>query len=101
MFIVPISDGIPPVKSIFERTPTVQSAEQQEGFKSLFKEIFAEAQAAGVNTADDNIRMVNGEIDDLHTLYNNATKAAISVEAFVAVKNTTVEAFERIMNMQI
>jgi len=101
MFIVPISDTIPPVKSAFESGGKAVDTEPKTGFTSLFRDIFAEVQESNRIVAEDNVRMAMGEIDDLHTLYNNMTKAQISVEAFVAVKNATVESYERIMQMQI
>jgi len=102
MFIVPLSDAIPPVQSLFEKSGSQTAiSETRDGFTSLFKDIFAEVQDTHRVTAEDNVKMVMGEIDDLHTLYNNTTKAAISIEAFVAVKNAAIDSYEKIMNIQI
>jgi flagellar hook-basal body complex protein FliE len=102
VFIVPINDSISPVESLFSAgTETGAVSEAGEGFSSLFKEIFAEVVETNKITAEDNVRMTMGEIDDLHTLYNNMQKAQISVETFVTLKNTVVDAYEKVMNMQI
>ena len=102
MFIVPISDTIPPVKSAFEKGGTsAAAAPPSNGFTSLFRDIFAEVQETHRVVAEDNVRMAMGEIDDLHTLYNNMTKAQLSVDAFVAVKNAVVDSYEKVLQMQI
>ncbi len=42
-----------------------------------------------------------GEIDDLHTIYNNMTKASVAVDTFVAVKDAVVNAYDRIIQMSM
>jgi flagellar hook-basal body complex protein FliE len=101
MFIVPLNSSIAPVESFFDKEASSPVGEQREGFTGVFKEIFAEVLETNRASAEDNARMTMGDIDDLHTLYNNMTKAQVSVETLVALKNTTIEAYEKVMNMQI
>ena len=44
---------------------------------------------------------MQGEIDDLHTIYNNMTKASIAVETFVAVKNAAVDAYNQVLQISM
>lgn len=50
---------------------------------------------------EDSLRLAMGEIDDLHTIYNNMTKASVAVDTFVAVKDAVVNAYDRIIQMSM
>jgi flagellar hook-basal body complex protein FliE len=96
----PITTGIVNLPSIF-----AEQNEQTENGVSAFSDIFASVYGNTVETnltlQNDAVKLINGEIDDLHTIYNDMTKASIAVETFVAVKNATVASFQQIMTMQM
>ncbi|MDR0974747.1 MAG: flagellar hook-basal body complex protein FliE [Ruminococcus sp.] len=98
--IAPITTGIVNLPSIF-----AEQNEQTENGTSAFSDIFKNVYSQTVETNNtlqaDAIKLINGEIDDLHTIYNDMTKASIAVETFVAVKNATVASFQQIMAMQM
>lgn len=100
MFIVPISSAISPVESAFDSGSGV--SEVKEGtpqFSDIFKEVFNDVQETQQQTNIDSVKLMQGDIDDLHTIYNNMTKASIAVETFVAVKNAAVDAYNQVLQI--
>lgn len=100
MFIVPISGSISPVESLFDKElQTNEKVEETAAFSDVFKDIFKEVEATQAQTQVDAVRLIQGDIDDLHTIYNNMTKAAVAVETFVAVKNAAVDAYNQVLQI--
>ena len=102
MYIVHISSSIQPVESLFDDDRKVVSEESDRPqFSDLFREIFSEVQETQKVVQEDSVRLTLGEIDDLHTIYNNMTKASIAVETFVAVKDAAVNAYNSILQISM
>ncbi len=102
MFIVPISSTIHPVESLFEdKAASGAETADKPQFSDVFKEIFSEVQQTQKTVQEDSVRLAMGEIDDLHTIYNNMTKASIAVDTFVAVKDAAINAYDRIIQMSM
>ena len=102
MFIVPISSAIQPVESYFgEDKNSVSEVTDRPQFSDIFKEVFSEVQETQQVLQEDAVRLTMGEIDDLHTIYNNMTKASIAVETFVAVKDAAVNAYNSILQISM
>ena len=103
MFIVPISGAISPVQSVFdnENEQVKEITESTPQFSDVFKEVFNDVQETQQQTNIDSVKLMQGEIDDLHTIYNNMTKASIAVETFVAVKNAAVDAYNQVLQISM
>lgn len=104
MFIVPISSAISPVESLFDRTDAAEQAANNGDnpkFSDVFKEIFSEMQETQLTVQEDSVRLTLGEIDDLHTIYNNMAKASLAVDTFVAVKDAAVNAYNSILQISM
>lgn len=102
MFIVPINSSIRPIESLFDDSAVLGVQDQDKPqFSDVFKEIFSEVQETQRVVQEDSVRLALGEIDDLHTIYNNMTKASIAVDTFVAVKDAVVNAYDRIIQMSM
>lgn len=103
MFIVPISGAISPVQSVFENEneQVREITESTPQFSDVFKEVFNDVQETQQQTNIDAVKLMQGEIDDLHTIYNNMTKASIAVETFVAVKNAAVDAYNQVLQISM
>lgn len=99
MFIVPISNNISPVESLFDKNEQVVKTEDTASFSDVFRDIFNEVENTQAQTQEDAVKLIQGEIDDLHTIYNNMTKAAVAVETFVAVKNAAVDAYNQVLQI--
>jgi flagellar hook-basal body complex protein FliE len=102
MQMMPITTGIVPFESIFDQKEP-QSAEDAVGvsFSEVFSGMLGEVTSTNEKVNENAVRMMNGEIDDLHTIYNDMTKAQIAVETFVAVKNAAVSSYQQITQMQM
>lgn len=103
MFIVPISSSITPVESLFDKTEVMETASSDDTpkFSDVFKEIFNEVQETQKTVQEDSVKLALGEIDDLHTIYNNMTKASVAVDTFVAVKDAAVNAYNSILQISM
>lgn len=103
MFIVPISNAIQPVESLFDEknTAAVSDSNDTPQFSDVFKEIFTDVQETQRVVQEDSVRLAMGEIDDLHTIYNNMTKAAVAVETFVAIKDAAVNAYDKVLQISM
>lgn len=103
MFIVPISGAISPVQSVFdnENGQVKEITESSPQFSDVFREVFNDVQETQQQTNIDAVKLIQGEIDDLHTIYNNMTKASIAVETFVAVKNAAVDAYNQVLQISM
>ncbi len=103
MFIVPISGAISPVQSVFdnENGQVKEITESTPQFSDVFREVFNDVQETQQQTNIDAVKLMQGEIDDLHTIYNNMTKASIAVETFVAVKNAAVDAYNQVLQISM
>lgn len=102
MFIVPISSTISPVNSVFDEEKKAENVtEDTPQFSDVFREIFNDVQETQAQTQVDAVKIIQGDIDDLHTIYNNMTKAAVAVETFVAVKNAAVDAYNQVLQISM
>lgn len=103
MFIVPISNAIQPVESLFDDKNAAAVADSTDNpqFSDVFKEIFTEVQETQRVVQEDSVRLAMGDIDDLHTIYNNMTKASVAVETFVAVKNAAISAYDQVLQISM
>ena len=102
MFIVPISNAIQPVESLFDNNnaaAAVSDSADNPQFSDVFKEVFSDVQETQRVVQEDSVRLAMGEIDDLHTIYNNMTKAAVAVETFVAIKDAAVNAYDKVLQI--
>jgi flagellar hook-basal body complex protein FliE len=96
----PITTGMVDLPSLFDNN-AVKTEDATAGFSDIFSNIYGEMIDTQNTVQADAIQLINGDIDDLHTIYNDMTKAQIAVETFVAVKNAAVDAFQRIMQTQM
>lgn len=103
MFIVPINSNIQPIESLFDKTDAPASANKSDTpkFSDVFKEIYNEMQDTQLTVQEDSVRLALGEIDDLHTIYNNMAKASLAVDTFVAVKDAAVNAYNSILQISM
>ncbi len=103
MFIVPISNAIQPVESLFDNKTAAAVSDSTENpqFSDVFKEIFTDVQETQRVVQEDSVRLAMGEIDDLHTIYNNMTKASVAVETFVAIKDAAVNAYDKVLQISM
>ena len=110
MFIVPMSPDIHTIEAVdkaFGNTAPAQKAEESEeaGSTGTFLDAMAglwnQAAEAQAQKSEDMLNLMLGNTDNLEQLQINLTKAEISTELLVNVKNAVVDAYNEIMRMSI
>lgn len=101
MFIVPMSDSIKPLDILSQNEPTIVYLDRKPSFTDVFREVLNETQETQKTLDKNAADIIMGDIDDLHTIYNNITKARISLETFVAIRDAAQASYKEIMQMQI
>ena len=104
MYIVPISSSIHPL-NILSQNEMAAAGESagiaSPSFADVFREIMGDVEDTQQVLNEDAAKLVMGGIDDLHTIYNNITKAQVAVETFVAVKNACQQSYDSIMQISM
>lgn len=103
MYIIPISSSIQPLNILSqnEKASAVTNNEKSPSFSDVFREVITDVTETQQTVNEDAAKLVMGEIDDLHTIYNNLTKAEIAVETFVAVRDACKQSYDEIMQMSM
>ena len=101
MYIVPISSAITPLNTMSQNAPERASAEKTPSFTDVFSEVYDEVQNTQKILNQNAADIVMGGIDDLHTIYNNITKAQVSLETFIAIRDAAQQSYKEIMQMSI
>lgn len=103
MYIVPISSAITPLNTMSQSDEVgAASAEAKSpSFADVFREVLTDVQETQQTVNEDALKLAMGEIDDLHTIYNNMTKAEIAIETFVAIKDAAQQSYDQIMQMSM
>lgn len=103
MFIVPMSNNISPVNSVFDdgNVKETENAENGASFLDLFKSAYDNAEETQRISNEDSIKVMLGEVDDLAEVAINAQKAALALQTFVSLKNTAVDAYKEMMQISI
>ncbi len=100
MFIVPINSSVTPIDSLFDNGDSkITEIEEGAKFSDVFKELYQNVEETQAQVNLDAINVINGGIDDLHTIQNNMTKAAVAVETFVSVKNAAMDSYNQMLQI--
>lgn len=89
--------------SRYSTTNPITSTEKEDSFDTLLNSAMGMIQETNSlsNAAEvEKIKYAMGESDSLHDLQIAQQKASVALQYTVAVKNTAVEAYRSIMNMQ-
>lgn len=101
MYIVPISTAITPLNTMSQNTEAAANNADKPSFTDVFKEVFDETQSAQKVLDRNAADIVMGNIDDLHTVYNNITKAQISLQTMVAIRDAAQQSYKELMQMSV
>lgn len=106
MYIVPMT-GITPLASINRLNPSADTSatrvetEVNIPFSEVFASVLRSASETGAQAAEDSMNVVLGDVDDLHTIPINSTKALAAVELLVSVRDKALDAYNEIMRMNL
>ena len=106
MFIVPMSPNIHTLEAVdkaFGNTAAPETKETGETgtFLDAMAGLWNQAAEAQAAKSEDMLNLMLGNTDNLEQLQINLTKAEISTELLVNVKNAVVDAYNEIMRMSI
>lgn len=102
MYIIPISSSITPLNILSQNENTAAvNNEKSPSFADVFREVMTDVEQTQQTVNEDAARLVMGEIDDLHTIYNNLTKAEVAIETFVAVRDACQQSYNEILQMNL
>lgn len=83
------------------RQPIGDTKHVKTEFKSLLKNALNEVSKAEHEANAKQQLMIEGKIDDLHSVMIAAQKASITVEAAVQVQQKVIDAYNEVMRMQV
>lgn len=101
MFIVPIS-ALPSITPLGSIKP-VQEPEKTSGvpFADILADAYKAARETQAVSEQDAYDLSMGNMDDLHTMQINSSKAATAMEFTVELTTRAVSAYNEILRMQI
>lgn len=80
-----------------------KAADQEKtvSFQDLLSNAIKEADDAYVTASNDTQALLSGEVDNLAQVMINGTKAELSLNMVIQVRNKVVDAYNEIMRMQV
>lgn len=103
MFITPITPMIP--LGQISGAKQVSANEGTNGNLAPFQEIFSNAiqnlKETEITSNNDTELLASGDIDDLHTLGINATKAYLAERLVIEMRNRALEAYSEMMRINL
>ncbi|MEG1943334.1 MAG: flagellar hook-basal body complex protein FliE [Angelakisella sp.] len=99
MFIVPISQ-MPPIGASVDK-PAQAPATSGVPFADILSGAIKNARETQAVTQEDAYKLAMGDMDDLHTMMINSSKATAAMEFTVELTGRAVNAYNEILRMQI
>ncbi len=100
MFITPMQP-LSGINSISEAEVQKGESASAAPFKALFDNAINNVKETEGQTAKDTEALALGDIDDLHTLGINSTKAYLSVRLLVEMRNKALDAYSELMRINL
>lgn len=79
----------------------LQQSNGQSSFTDILSEVIDNAKEAEKSAEAQNVALLTGETDDLHTPLIEAQKAELVLSLAVQVRNKVIEAYNEVMRMQV
>ncbi|MDD2216390.1 MAG: flagellar hook-basal body complex protein FliE [Eubacteriales bacterium] len=101
MFIVPMNSNIN--NSMFPVKTTDPNVNGNEGlqFKEFLLDLVHNVEETEAVTGMDAYNLSIGNMDDMHTMLINATKAEIAVQTMVQLRNKLLDSYSEIMRINL
>ena len=99
MFIIPLE----PISSLTQVSSknNIQQPESNVPFQNIFQEAIENVKETQKQVDSDIYDLVTGNTDDLHNLMINSTKATMSVELLVQLRNRALDAYSEVMRISV
>lgn len=105
MNIVPINKiGSIDELAKLNKSQIVKNSDSNESglsFKSIFKDAINDVKETNQTLQEEAYKIATGQTDNLHDITIASTKASLSVDLFVALRNKTLDAYNEIMRMGV
>lgn len=70
-------------------------------FTDILSNAMQEAQATDTASQADTLRLLSGDITDIHTATIQAQKAELSLNLAIQIRNKVIDAYNEVMRMQV
>lgn len=106
MFIVPMNSNINigQMKSLTEspiKTNPETDSDSDSSFKKIFQDLITNVEQTEAVTKMDSYNLSIGNMDDLHTMMINASKADIALQTMVQLRNKVLDAYTEVMRTNL
>jgi len=89
------------ISNINTTTGSNGSTSAMGSFTDILSEAMTSAQNSEESVQAQNVALLTGETDDLHTPVIEAQKAELALNLAIQIRNKVVDAYNQIMNMQV
>jgi len=91
------------IKPVMENIKPALGSAQTSGasFAEIFENAIDNVKEAEAIAQRDELLVATGQVDDLHTVIINATKAELALSMLVQVRNKALDAYNEVMNMTL
>lgn len=100
MFITPMQP-LNEIHSNQAQMPDKEIAESSNPFKVVFENAINDVKETENQAVADTEALALGDVDDLHTLGINSTKAYLSVRLLVEMRNKALDAYSELMRINL
>lgn len=100
MAITGISN-IEQIQNITQALKTEQNSESSISFEHVLIDAVENVNKTDLAAQQDIIKVATGEVNDLHTITINATKAELAVQMLVQIRNKALDAYNEIMRISL
>ncbi len=76
-------------------------AKPEVPFTDILSNAMQEAQATDTASQADTLRLLSGDITDIHTATIQAQKAELSLNLAIQIRNKVIDAYNEVMRMQV
>ncbi|MEA4973651.1 Flagellar hook-basal body complex protein FliE [bioreactor metagenome] len=102
MFITPINrlDSISDLNAISNKTATDKSTKSSD-FRNIFNQVIDNVKESEETLSNEQYLFVTGQSQDTHSLEIAATKAQISVDLLIAIRNKALDSYNELMRINL
>lgn len=102
MFITPISPMLPMDETLIKGTAATEGAASAGStFQQIFQNAIQDMKDTQAVVDQDTHLLATGQIDDLHTLGIDTTKAYLAERLVVEIRNRALDAYSEIMRINL
>lgn len=98
---MPTMPTMPTINETVQSGATTSTEEADSGFKGFYDSLVQAVEETQDAVDQDVYDVATGQVDNLHDIMINSAKADLALFTMVSVRNTALESYNQIINMQI